>query len=522
MIFTLPHIIQNAARSFANQEAFRCGKDAVSYGELDRKTDQLAAYLVSKGVRKGDRIGIYMERCLETALAVYGIMKAGAVYVPLDPSAPHARTKFLLDDCGIKFVATTKKQQRKLRAILEIGTALEHLIGVEAGLGITCISWNGIFDTDLSGYEPVKVLESDLAYIMYTSGSTGAPKGIMHTHHSGLSYARLSAKTYHLEHTDRIANHAPLHFDISTFGYFSGPLAAATTVIIPDAHTKLPASLSALMEAEEITIWYSVPLALVQLLLNGVLEERNLSSLRWVLYGGENFVPKYLSELMQLWPHATFSNVYGPAEVNQCTYFHLTGPPTTEELIPIGKIWENTAYKILGEDGTEVAQGTPGELIVRSATMMKGYWNNTILTKKAFYTEQIALGVEYVYYKTGDMVREDERHNLIFLGRNDRQVKLRGYRVELDEVEAVLLKHDDVKEAAVFILENETGEKHIAAAIIVTDTDESELSSDHLIAFSKGYLPPYALPAQIYFLEDFPRTSSGKVKRLEIVKSLIQ
>lgn len=519
MMFTLPHIIQNAARSFPHQEAFRCGKDSISYSEMDKKTDQLASHLISKGVQKGDRIGIYMERCLETALAVYGIMKAGAVYVPLDPSAPHARTVFLLDDCGIKHITTSVKQRRRLKAILETETNLESVIGIDAELAVSSVPWHSIFQIDLSTYQPVKIIESDLGYIMYTSGSTGAPKGIMHTHHSGLSYAKLSAKVYDLTHTDRIANHAPLHFDISTFGYFSGPLAAATTVIIPDAHTKLPASLSALMEEEKITIWYSVPLALVQLLLNGVLAERNLLSLRWVLYGGENFVPKYMRELMAFWPNATFSNVYGPAEVNQCTYYHLSEPPETDGPIPIGKIWENTTYKILGEDNSEVPQGSSGELVVRSATMMKGYWNNNVLTKKALYTEQVAPGVEHVFYKTGDLVKEDEHQNLIFLGRNDRQVKLRGYRVELDEVEAVLGKHSDVKEAAVFILENEQNEKQIAAAII--GTKEIEQSADHLIAFSKGYLPPYAIPNQIYFFQDFPRTSSGKVKRSEIVKNLI-
>ena len=202
---------------------------------------------------------------------------------------------------------------------------------------------------------PVKILESDLAYIMYTSGSTGAPKGIMHTHHSGLSYAKLSTQVYDVKPSDRIANHAPLHFDISTFGYFSGPLASATTVIIPDAYTKLPASLSTLMEQEKISIWYSVPLALVQLLHNGVLEARDLSSLRWVLYGGENFMPKYIRSLMALWSNATFSNVYGPAEVNQCTFYHLNMPPESDGPIPIGKnmgkyLLSNPQGRWLGSD----------------------------------------------------------------------------------------------------------------------------------------------------------------------------
>ena len=145
MLFTLPHIIQNSSRLFPDQEAFRCGTHSVTYRDLDRNTDQLASYLVSKGVRKGDRIGVYMERCLESALAIYGIMKAGAAYVPLDPTAPHARTCFLLDDCGIKHLISTPKQRKKLPVILAQETDLESVVGIETELSVPTISWEAVF-----------------------------------------------------------------------------------------------------------------------------------------------------------------------------------------------------------------------------------------------------------------------------------------------------------------------------------------------------------------------------------------
>ncbi len=172
----------------------------------------------------------------------------------------------------------------------------------------------------------------DPAYIMYTSGSTGDPKGIVHSHSSGLSYALMAARLYDLNPDDRLSNLPPLHFDQSVFDYFSGCAAGACTVIIPEAYAEqLPASLSELIQRERLTIWYSVPHALIQMLLHGVLGKRDLSALRCVLYGGEPFPPKYLTKLMAAWPEARFCNVYGPAEVNQCT-FHFLQPREAGEI----------------------------------------------------------------------------------------------------------------------------------------------------------------------------------------------
>ncbi len=518
MLYNLTDILKNAAQSSPDGIAFRCGEDEFSYCELDRKTDQLAKYLIDSGVCKGDRVGIYMDRCIETSIAVYGIMKSGAAYVPLDPLAPHSRTLFLLRDCTIQHLITVKTQSKKISGLLASETGLQSIVGISIDVCVPTVSWNSIFEISLERCLPVKILESDLAYIMYTSGSTGAPKGIMHTHHSGLTYAKLSSDLYGLHSGDKVANHAPLHFDISTFGYFSAPLASATTVIVPDAYTKLPASLSTLMEQEKISIWYSVPLALIQLLMNGVLEKRDLTTLRWVLYGGENFAPKHVRSLMSYWPNATFCNVYGPAEVNQCTFYHIETPPSYDHQIPIGQVWANTAYHILDSTDRKVPQGASGELVVRAATMMKGYWNNAALTEKSMYKEFVSPSVENLYYRTGDLVEENENGDLLFLGRNDRQIKIRGYRVELDEVESVLSRHNEVKEAAVF-LTTKNGENEISAAVTVVTG--SKTTDDSLIAFCKSYLPPYAIPGQVHLLRKFPRTSSGKIKRKALTEILI-
>ena len=520
MIYTLPHIIENSAIKYPNREAFRCGSISVSYAELKLKMDQLAKQLSDEGVDKGDRVGVYMNRSIETAMSIYGIMKAGGVYVPLDPLSPTSRTLFLLKDCGVRHLVTTAAQKKGVLALLDKDSDLEVVIGLTGIDQLRTISWETVYDTSTKGYEAAKVLEQDLAYIMYTSGTTGDPKGIMHTHYSALAYARLSSDLYGLCPEDKVGNHAPLYFDISTFGYFSTPLAGACTVIIQDAYTKLPVSLSELIEKERITVWYSVPLALVQLLMNGILEKRDLDSLRWILYGGENFAPKYIRQLMDHCPNAKICNVYGPSEVNQCTYHVIEGFPTEDSNIPIGKVWKNSDYKILDENDQEItARDDKGELVVRSATMMKGYWNNQSLTEASLYKQTDKTGLECLYYRTGDLVKLNERGELLFLGRNDSQVKIRGYRIELDEVESVLTKHDKVKEAAVVAVEKEMNEKELMAVVI--PKNNNSLEDLELLVHCRANLPPYAVPSEIGIVESLPRTASDKINRAELKKLLI-
>ncbi|MEL6864724.1 MAG: AMP-binding protein, partial [Bacteroidota bacterium] len=313
---------------------------------------------------------------------------------------------------------------------------------------------------------------------------------------------------------DRLANHAPIHFDISTLGYFTAPLVGASTVILSDAHTILPGSLGKLIEAERFSIWYSVPLALTQLLQSGILEQIDASSLRWVLYAGEAFPPKYLRALMEQWSHSRFGNIYGPAEVNQCTYYHLPKAPEGDEPIPIGYTWGNTEYLILDEEDQEVPVGTMGELLIRSATMMSGYWQKPDLTARSLYRKKTATGVEAIYYRTGDLFKLGEDGLLHFFGRKDAQVKVRGYRVELDAIEVALVAHQAIAEAAVFTLRNAEEVNTIQAAVILNP--ELALTEKEVLQYLKSQLPFYAIPENIHIMDSFPRTSSGKISRPQI------
>ncbi|MEO0731485.1 MAG: AMP-binding protein, partial [Bacteroidota bacterium] len=263
MIYLLPHTILESAAKAPDKEAFKCGRDTLTYAELATKIQQLAAVLWRLGVRRGDRVGVYLNRSLETVVALHGIMYAGAAYVPLDPKAPAERTRFQIEDGGIEVVVTNSTQQKNwARAQVEC-----QLVGAEAG-----VSWEAVYQEPTGFTPPINPVESDLAYLIYTSGSTGQPKGIMHTHASGLAFARLTAATGGLTADDRFGSHAPIFFDVSQLGYFTAPLLGASTVIVSDGETIFPASLRNLIEKEELTVWYSVPLALIQLLTAGLIE----------------------------------------------------------------------------------------------------------------------------------------------------------------------------------------------------------------------------------------------------------
>jgi amino acid adenylation domain-containing protein len=518
MLYNITNLIEQSAVRYPEKDAFKCLDDSISYKALDSKADQLASYLLDKGLIRGDRVAIFMNRCLDTAVAFYGILKSGGAFVAIDPFLPLERILIILNDCGIEHIVTTPAQTRKIKLITQKAPFLKSIVGLSENLDVKTVSWEAIFSRTLDDYSPARILEHDLASILYTSGSTGMPKGIMHSHHSLLSLAKLEADLHNLDNSDIIGNFAPLHFDQSLFGYLSGPLVGATTVIFPDSYVKLPASLSALVAKENITIWFSVPLILIQVLLHGHIEKHDFSALRWIRFGGEVFPVKQLRQLMLKWPHAKFINSYGPSELARCTYYILEKPPENDEPIPLGTVWNNTEYKILDTDDQPVNNGEPGELVIRTATMMIGYWNRKELTEKSFFKIEMAPGYDHIYYRTGDLVYENEQKELMFLGRIDRQVKLRGYRIELDDIEAILLKNELITEAAVIVVKKDLEIRELEAVVCLADG--AKINADDVIDFCKLFLPSYMVPQNITIMHKFPRTGTGKIDRNKIIELL--
>ncbi|HUQ81186.1 MAG TPA: amino acid adenylation domain-containing protein [Gemmatimonadaceae bacterium] len=516
MLYLLPHAVDNAAMRAPERDAIRYMGESLTYAMLAERSNRLAGMLRAEGVRRGDRVGIHAGKGLAAAAALYGAMKAGAAYVPLDPASPPARQAFIARDCGIRHVVTEPSRTGALRQLLAEGTPIECAIGVnDTDLGVRSFSWDDVAAHPVVSHDP-DLVEMDLSYILYTSGSTGTPKGVMHSHRSALAFARVAADTYDFRGDDRLSNHAPLHFDLSTMDYFSAALAAATTVIIPDAHTRMPASYAQLIEQERLTVLYAVPLALTHLLLHGAIHKRDLSSVRWVLFGGEPFPARHLRALMAAMPNARFSNVYGPTEVNGITYWIVPPLPDDDAPIPIGGPYQNVELRIVGEDDEPVAEGEVGELLARTPTMMRGYWGRPDLDARAFWAKPVYGHFEDVYHRTGDLVRRREDGLLEFHGRKDRQVKARGYRIELDEVEVVMGSHDAVESAAAFAVPDADGSVHIEGAVTVREGHA--VAVDALRSHLAASLPKYAIPDRLDILDAMPRGSTGKIDRRELAR----
>lgn len=515
MQYLLTHAISFYANKSPLSEAIRCSGESLNYAELDKLTSSLARTLVEHGVKRGDRVGIYINKSLESAVAIYGILKAGGAYVPIDPFSPVNRVDYIIQDCGIRHLITNEAKLNAIRQIIEKGSGLEHLVGVppQDELRVNCLTWEDVHSAPSEPLE-LRLTEQDLAYILYTSGSTGDPKGIMHTHRSGLSFAEWAAETYSLTPDDRLSNHAPLHFDLSTFDYFAGAIAGAATVIIPEALTKFPANLSKLIEDERLSVWYSVPFALIQLMHRGGIESRDFSNLRWILFAGEVFPTKHLRQLMSMLPNIRFSNLYGPTETNVCTYYHVNQIPQDDEPIPIGKPCANIEDLVVDQDGHPVSSGDPGELLIRGGVVMKGYWKQPDKTSQGFFNRTSFEHYHDIFYRTGDLVQLDSNGDYRYLGRKDRQIKTRGYRVELDEVEVALLSHQCVEEAAAYPVADGQGSNLIEAAL--TLKPKTDLNEDDIITYISSRLPNYAIPTKIDILEKFPRTSTGKINRREL------
>ena len=515
MPYLVQHLLGEGASREPDRDAVRIGSRALRYGELDTLSTQLAHVLREVGVRRGDRVGLYLTKSLESVIGIYGIMKAGAAYVPLDPFAPPSRLAAVLGDCGIRCLVTCEAMVDSVEKLRACFSGIEALIGVlpKEHLGLRAIPWAEVRSAPFSPASGAPI-EQDLAYILYTSGSTGNPKGIMHTHRSALSFVEWAAREVGLRAADRLSNHAPFHFDLSTFDLFASALAGATTILIPEAVTKFPANVAELIEIERITVWYSVPLALLQLLARGALAARDLSRLRWVIFAGELFPTKHLRELMSRLPGARFSNWYGPTETNVCTSYHVPPlPPGSDEPIPIGRACANTETLVVDPADRPVSPGEVGELLVRGAVVMRGYWGRPEPDPRAFFC-RAASSRSDVFYRTGDLVEELPSGDYRFVGRRDRQVKTRGYRVELDEIEAALLSHPAVTEASVYAVPDAEGSSRIEAVVILEPGAAVEPAAlvDHIAL----RLPAYAVPACLRVSDDFPRTSTGKVDRREL------
>jgi L-proline---[L-prolyl-carrier protein] ligase len=494
------------------------GETVLTYGDLDAQSNRVATLLEARGIGRGSRAALHLPKSPRGVVVMLGVLKAGAAYVPIDPHAPPLRAAYILRDCAVRGLITTADTLTQIRTHLAGLASLETILLTDDDgdspaplVRVQIKRWAELASIEAAEPKAGSSIESDPAYLLYTSGSTGNPKGVILTHRSALAFVDWGAETFGVRPDDRLSNHAPLHFDLSVFDIFVALRAGATVVMVPDQVALFPTEVARWIDDEGISIWYSVPSALTRLLLHGGLDRYHYERLRTVLFAGEVFPVKYLREVMTRFPRAAFFNLYGPTETNVCTYSRVPRPlPLDVTEISIGRACANTEVFALNTDNVSIGAGETGELYVRGPTLMAGYWGLPGKTREVLIRNPLQAAFEEDVYRTGDMVRLEPDGSYSFVGRRDDMVKSRGYRIELGEIEAVLLQHSGVREAAVLgVPDDEIGVRLKAVAALGDDA----VSEEELRAFCLARLPRYMVPEAFVFRPELPKTSTGKIDR---------
>ena len=487
-------------------------EESFTWSETLARTHRLAVQLVEAGVTPGDRVAVMRTKGHETFEAVHAILMVGAILVPVDPLAPVAAVHAVLENSG----ATAIIGEAQVVSKFDPWEACEHLRVVLVSDEPTDERMTQISRLDVSKQQvellPEVSLE-DAAYLVYTSGSTGEPKGILHTHRSGLAYAELAVAEHSMGPQDRLAATSAAHFDMGTLELFACPLAQTSVIMLSEGQLRFPASLTARAAEHQATMFYAVTTLLQSIVDRGALDTHDLSSVTKILFAGERYPPAALVRLAEAFPNADLANVYGPAEVNACTVYHLDSAPDPTKGASIGPAWPGAKLLIVDENEQPVGVGEKGELWVSATTRMSHYWGRPDLTASS--TRPREDGPDW--YRTGDIVSQDSNGLCWFHGRKDSQVKIRGMRLELEAVESVLGEAPNVL-YAVAAAQSRGDEVHLAAALVAKEGSQIDLSA--VKRFCLKRLHPNAVPQSLTIRESFPKTPSGKIDRTAVRSNL--
>jgi amino acid adenylation domain-containing protein len=531
MTSTLSHLLVQAADAHPDKPAVWSSAGELTYGQLCDRSMRLARALVDHGIEAGDRVVIALPKDVALPVAIFGTLLAGGAYVPIDYLTPPARAHVIAADAEpVAVISGSRSMQAIVVGDDSLGhdgpadnTPALHWLGrgwFEPGRsserGPVSISLPELQQRDRLR-SPVEVPASALAYILYTSGSTGRPKGVAHTHASALAFVRWAVDAVGLNQCDVVSQHASPSFDLSVFDFFGAAMASARLALVPASTFGRVATLCRFIVSAGVTVWYSVPSALLRESAADSLAVLGGSALRQVIFAGEEIPVGPLRVLWQnLPPTCRVANWYGPTETNVCTFHDLTaldvdgGGP-----IPIGRPCPYATMALVADDSSVSSNGLAGELLVASDTLMSGYWRLPAATSRVF-----SAGPDgRAYYATGDLVSRDDAGVLTFRGRVDRLLKVRGYRVQPEELEHVLEQRAEIDEAAV--VKHRRGEVEVLAAVVRL-ADVEALDLDAVIAHCRRHLPPYMVPDVILPVAELPRGSRGKADYtavLELVRS---
>jgi len=525
----LPTAITERAAARPEARAVLSQDGSLTYGELEASSNRLARILRELDCRRGDRVALLMPKAPAAIAALLGVLKADAAYVPLDPAGPPARLARMLEVCGCHSILAAGRTGTLLRAALACAT-LERppLLGwLDAGAPPDADLKPAFTAADLRALPATPPAsanrDTDLAQILFTSGSTGQPKGVMITHYSVLRFLEWASEYFGISGSDRASQHPPLHFDLSTFDIFGTLGAGAELHLVPPALNLLPHKLAQLIRKARLTQWFSVPSLLNLMAKFDVVRQGDFPELRRVLWCGEVLPTPTLIYWMQRLPHVRFTNLYGPTEATIASS-HYTVPrcPAHEtEPIPIGTACAGEELLILDGALRPVAAGETGDLYIRGVGLSAGYWRDPEKTHDAFLPYRAETGTEDRIYRTGDLARRGSDGLIYFEGRRDQQIKSRGYRIELGEIETALHAFPELRDSAVVAVQSAGFEGWAICCAYVPMRGRS-LDPHHLRQRLAQVLPSYMLPARWMRCDVLPRNPNGKTNRPELRRRFLE
>ncbi len=495
-------------------------RETLTYGQLEEASNKLARLLREGGCTHGDRVCLLMPKCPAAIVGILGTLKAGCIYVPLDPSSPPARLARMLQACESRWLLVRGPvgrlldellREERLRTSLRIGSLdRDRMKGENFGAEFSLLDLEGYSGAPLD----VRVGGDHPAYILFTSGSTGAPKGVAITHSNVVHFVEWANGYFGTEASDRISGHPPLHFDLSTYDIFGTFAAGAALHLVPPQLNVMPNRLAEFIRTSQLTQWFSVPSILNYMAKFDVVRLDDFPTLRRLLWCGEVFPTQALMYWMRRLPHVRFTNLYGPTEATiASSYYTVPRCPEDERAaIPIGTACAGEELLVLDAELRPLPPGEVGDLYIGGVGLSPGYWKDPEKTRAAFLPKPGSPDAGDRIYKTGDLAKVGEDGLLYFLGRADSQIKSRGYRIELGEIEAALNAQDCLRECAVVAIPSQ-GFEGATICCAYVPAPGAGVTPAALRERLAALVPAYMLPSRWLALDGLPKNANGKCDR---------